>query len=237
MPGSALKSVARRLIFQNAPRIFLISLIYVTLTALVSWLAVRLPGSISMSGINSRLASGEIPSLAILYSDFRPIGVFLAILMFMLQPFLDVGFMSICLKVKREVVMDIKDLFNGFIFFIKVLTIFLITTIYIFLWSLLLIIPGIIAAYRYRQAYYILIDDPRKSALQCISESALIINGRKLDLFIIDISFIGWFALDIIVYLLIPLPFAIPVVSIWLSLYLGLTRAAFYEDLISGAAV
>jgi len=204
---------------------------------IVAWLAVRLPGSIRLEDIYARLSSGEIPSLAIIYTDFRPTGVFLALLLLLLRPLLDFGFISYCLKLSREQKTDFKDLFNGFIFSLKVLSIFLITSLYIFLWSMLLIVPGIVASYRYRQAYYILIDDPRKGALQCISESCIMMNGKKLDLLTIDLSFIGWFFLDMLVVVLTPLPFAFPFISLWISPYLGLTRAAFYEDLITNVAV
>jgi len=232
-----LKSGARKIIINNFPQVLIISLIYVVLTTVVSWFAVRLPGNLSIEEINARLASGEIPSLGIIYTNFRPAGIFLALLMLILQPLLEVGFISYCLKLKRDQKTDFRDLFNGIILFFKVLAIFLITTFYILLWSLLLIIPGIIASYRYRQAYYILLDDPRKSALQCISESRIIMHGKKLDLFTIDISFFGWFVLDMLVFFIIPLPFTIPFISIWLSPYLCLTRAAFYEDSISKVAV
>ena len=102
---------------------------------------------------------------------------------------------------------------------------------------MLFVIPGIIASYRYRLAYYILIDDPGKGALQCINESKLMMHGKKLDLLTIDISFIGWYILDLAVVFIIPSPIALPIVSIWLSPYLGLTRAAFYEDQITKIAV
>jgi len=237
MPGSMLKAGARKLIFENSPKIFLISLIYVVLLAVISWLAFRLPGNLSMEDINSRLLSGEIPNLGMIYTNFRPIGFFLALLLFLFQPVLDVGFISYCLKINRSKSTEFKDLFNGFLFFSKVVSIFLITTFMIFLWSLLLIIPGIVASYRYRMAYYILLDDPGKGALQCISESKLMMYGNKLDLLIIDISFIGWYIIDFTVFVLIPLPIAIPIVSIWLSPYLGLTRVGFYEDRIAKIAV
>jgi len=190
-----------------------------------------------MDDIYSRLLAGDIPGIGIIYTNFRPIGVFLALLLLLMQPLLDVGFISYCIKIIRSQSTEFKDLFNGFLFFVKVISIFFLTAVMIFLWSLLLIIPGIVAGYRYRQAYYILLDDPDKSALQCISESKLMMHGKKLDLFTIDISFIGWFVLDLIIFMLIPLPFAIPVISIWLSPYLGLTRAAFYEDRLENITV
>jgi len=237
MPGSALKAGARRLIFENSPRLLLISSVYVIFLAVVSWLSFRLPGSINLQDINSRLASGEIPSPRIIYTNFKPIGVFLAVLLSLLQPVLDVGFISYCVKINRSKDTEFRDLFNGFIFFAKSVSIFIITAVLIFMWSLLLIIPGIVASYRYRLAYYILLDDPSKSALQCISESKLLMHGKKVDLLIIDLSFLGWYVLDYAIVLLTPLPFVLPIVSIWLSPYVGLTRAAFYENQITTLAV
>jgi len=237
MPGSVLKKIARKVIFDNTPRVFLTGLLYALFTSVVSWLAFRLTGLIGLDEVNLRLASGELPGFEIFFSDFRITGIILAALVFMLQPLLDAGFISYCLKLKREQKTDFFDLFNGFIFFFKVIKIFLITFIYVFLWSILLIIPGIVASYRYRQAYYILVDDPGKSALQCISESCLMMKGKKLDLFIIDISFLGWFALNMLVVILIPIPFAIPVVTTWLYPYLGLTRVVFYDEVVSNVAV
>ena len=237
MSGSELKAGARKLIIENSPRLLFISLIYVVLFTIVSWLSFRLPGSINIQDINSRLAAGEIPGLGIIYTNFRPIGVLLAFLLLLLQPVLDVGFISYCLKINRNKTTEFKDLFNGFQFFFKVIAVFFITAVFIFLWSLLFIIPGIVAGYRYRQAFYILLDDPGKGAMQCISESKLMMHGKKLELLIIDLSFFGWYVLDYAIVLFTPLPFVIPLVSIWLSPYVGLTRVAFYENQIANIAV
>ena len=237
MPGSLLKAGARNFIFKNSPKLLFISFVYAVLVTAVSTLSFRLPGSLSMDDINTRLLSGEIPNLGMIYTDFRLTGAIIALVLLLLQPVLNVGFMSYCLRINRSQDTEFKDLFNGFLFFTKVLSIFFITSVLIFLWSLLLIIPGIVASYRYRQAYYILLDDPGKSALQCIFESKLMMHGNKLDLLTIDISFIGWYILDLIIVILVPLPFTIPVVTIWLYPYLGLTRAAFYEDRLENIAV
>jgi len=223
--------------FENAPKLFFISLLYVVLVTLVAWLSLRLPGSIRANDILNRLSSGEIPSLAIIYTNFRPIGVFLALILSLLQPVLDAGYMSFCLKINRKQDTEYKDIFNGFLFILKIIFIFIITSVLILLWSLLFIIPGIVAIYKYRLAYYILLDDPQKGALQCITESKQMMSGHKLDLFLIELSFFGWFVLDLAIVLLTPLPFPVPIVSLWLSPYMGLTRAAFYENRVTGVAV
>ena len=237
MPGSALKAGARKLIFENFPKILIISLLYIFLITVVSWLSFRLPGSINQQDILNRIASGEVPGPGIIYTNFRPAGVFLALLLLLLQPALDVGYISYCLKINRGQKTDYKDIFNGFLFPVKVILLFITVTVLVLLWSLLLVFPGIVASYRYRLVFYILLDDPDKGILQCVTESRLMMYGRKLDLFIIDLSFIGWYILDTLVLFLIPLPFMIPVISIWLSPYVGLTRVAFYEDRIKNIAV
>jgi len=239
MPGSVLKAGARKLITENMPRIVVVSLVYVFAGTLLAWLLFSFPKSVSfnMQDINARLASGEIPGFRLLYTGFRPIGDILAVLLFLLQPILDIGFISYCVKVNRHQKTELKDLLNGFLFVFKVISIFIVTTVFVFLWSMLFIIPGIVASYKYRLAYYILLDDPQKSALVCIAESTRLMHGRKLDLLILDLSFLGWYALDLLIIMLIPLPFALPLVSIWLSPYVGLTRAAFYESQIANVAV
>jgi len=237
MPGSILKAGARTLIFQNSPRIFIISILYIIFITVVSGLIYSLVIVNFIQVLTDNLYSGVLPDYRILITGIRPVGFFLALILTLLQPVLDVGFISYCLKVTRMQDTEIRDLFNGFLFFTRVLLIFIIQTVFIFLWSLLFIIPGIVASYRYRLAYYILLDDPKKGALQCISESALLMNGRKLDLLTLDISFIGWYILDFAIVIFMPFPFFISILSIWISPYVGLTRAAFYESLVADVAV
>jgi len=236
MPGSILKAGARKLIFENVPKLLYISLVYVVFNTIISWLSYRLPGIVSLDDIYSRLLDGEPPGLHIIYTGFKPFGALLALLIFLLRPVLNIGFISYCLRITRAQSAGFKNLLIGFLFFFKVIRLFLLMTVFILFWSIFLIIPGIVASYRYRLSYYILLDDPGKSALQCIYESKLIMHGAKLDLLIIDISFLGWYVLDMAILMLNPFPFALPIVSIWLSPYAGLTRAAFYENRIENAA-
>jgi len=237
MPETSLKKNARKLLFENAPKIFIISVIYVTVSALISGLAFSLPGTFSLMMVNEQLLAGELPDMDLLLADIRPVGVILMILLVWSQPVVVVGFIRYYLNIKREQDGDYKDLLDGFNFFLKIILIRFLTNLFISLWSMLFLFPGIVASYRYRQAFYILLDDPGKSVLQCINESKQMMYGRKLDLLILDLSFIGWYILDILVIYMIPVPFAVPVVSIWISPYVGLTRAAFYDELIAGVAV
>jgi uncharacterized membrane protein len=87
---------------------------------------------------------------------------------------------------------DTKTVFSGFDRFGKAFVLSLVMGIFIILWALLFIIPGIIAAIRYSQAYYIMRDNPDFSAMECLNESKRIMAGNKAKLFTLTLSFIGW---------------------------------------------
>lgn len=82
--------------------------------------------------------------------------------------------------------------FDGFNQFGKAFVLSLLMGIFIFLWALLFIVPGIIAYFRYSQAFYIMYDNPNLSAMECINESKRIMTGNKAKLFTLTLSFIGW---------------------------------------------
>lgn len=76
----------------------------------------------------------------------------------------------------------------------------LLRDIYIFLWSLLLIIPGIVKSYAYRFVPYILADNPNIGVKRAIELSNEMTYGHKWDMFILDLSFIGWYLLGLLVF-------------------------------------
>lgn len=96
--------------------------------------------------------------------------------------------------------------------------------VYTLLWSLLLIIPGIIAFLSYEMTEYILADYPELSASEAISRSKQMMEGNKGRLFCLQFSFIGWKILCI---------FTLGLGSIWLTPYIGAAKAAFYRE-VSG---
>ena len=72
--------------------------------------------------------------------------------------------------------------------------------LYIFLWSLLFIIPGIIKAYAYRMVPYIMTDNPEMQAAEAISLSRKMMKGQKWKAFVLDLSFIGWYLLGALAF-------------------------------------
>ena len=134
-----------------------------------------------------------------------------------------VGFVIFALHISRDEKAEFGNLFDGFGLFFRVLWLGILEGLLIFLWSLLLVVPGIVAAYRYRQALYLLLDHPEKSAWQCLRESGALMRGHKWELFVLDLSFLGWAMLSAM--------FA--PVSIWLDPYRAITNAGFYNRLIA----
>ncbi|WP_035777212.1 DUF975 family protein [Butyrivibrio sp. AE3004] len=70
--------------------------------------------------------------------------------------------------------------------------------LYLFLWSMLCFIPGIIKAYSYRLVPYLMAEDPNMSSNEAITLSRQMMNGQKMNAFVYDLSFIGWYLLAII---------------------------------------
>ena len=64
--------------------------------------------------------------------------------------------------------------------------------LFIGLWSLLFIIPGIIKSYEYRMVAYILADQPELTRKEAFELSRKMMNGNKWNAFVLDLSFIGW---------------------------------------------
>lgn len=137
---------------------------------------------------------------------------------------------------------DQTTLLEGFSCFGKTLVLMVLTGIRVFLWSLLFIIPGIIATFRYSQAFYVMVDHPEYSAGQCLAESSRIMNGNKMKYFYLYLSFIGWNLLAMlpafcfstqlasvsgIMFVLLDFVFAIPV--FFLNAYMNMAFTVFYE--------
>jgi len=119
--------------------------------------------------------------------------------MFLISGPLSFGYAWFHLDIKRSENLSVKTLFHGFTmkYVRNILTYFLIT-LFTILWTLLLIIPGIIKGLAYSMTLFILRDRSELTALQAITESRKIMNGKKKDLFLLILSFIPWFIIPFI---------------------------------------
>ena len=118
--------------------------------------------------------------------------------------------------------MVISSIFQGFDDFGSNLVLGLMQTLLISLWSLLFVIPGIIKSYSYALAYYIKAEHPEYGWRECLNESEKMMEGNRMRLFSLNLSFIGWLFLSI---------FTCGLGSLWVSPYMQASTAVFYEEL------
>jgi len=135
---------------------------------------------------------------------------------------LTLGLYSCFLKLVRHEPFRFENLFDGFKKFSSSVIAQLLMTIFIFLWALLLIIPGIIASYRYSMTFYILSDNPELSAMEALNRSKEMMMGFKWKLFCLHLSFIGWALLGIL---------TLGIGYLWLIPYVYGATTNFYENL------
>ena len=164
----------------------------------------------------TQILSGDKDSPAILH--------LIGLVLFILALPLTWGFQTLFLGAVRGGEATAKDMFEGYNkeLFSRVMTTTLLYYVYIFLWCLLLIIPGLIKSYSYAMTPYILKDNPEMKNNAAIEESMRMMDGHKLELFLLDLSFIGWAILSILTCC---------IGFLWLVPYMNMARVNFYEDL------
>jgi uncharacterized membrane protein len=133
------------------------------------------------------------------------------------------GLNKFFLKVARKQGPEFTVLFDGFSRFAVALGTYLLIALFVFLWSLLLIVPGVIAALSYSLAFYLLVDNENIGAMDAIKRSKELMNGYKWKLFCLGWRFFGWALLCIL---------TLGIGFLWLGPYMATSMALFYEDVM-----
>ncbi len=115
------------------------------------------------------------------------------------------------------------DLFSGFHRFGTAFLMQLLRAVFTFLWSLLFVIPGIYAAYGYAMTPYILLENPNMTANEAITASKQLMDGNRFRLFCLEISFLGWAILCVLL--------TCGIGYLWLVPYMEASFAAFYREI------
>lgn len=183
------------------------------------------------SGYESDSMSKFVPSLA--FFNGAPAGIkFLLgggsflLMIFLVLP-LQVGYMnSMKVYYENRDCNATSNLFNfGFNNYVHVVATTVLMAVKIMLWSLLLVIPGIVKAFAYAMTPYILVEHPEYSASEAIAASEKMMKGHKYDYFWLELSFIGWYILSVL---------TLGIGFLWLLPYAQCASAAFYNDLKGG---
>lgn len=138
------------------------------------------------------------------------------------SPVFSLSMVIIYLKLTQNMTPEVAELFAHFNKFWAAFKVNFFVGLFTALWSLLFVIPGIIKAYSYSMAMYILAENPEIGALEAINRSKAMMDGHKMELFVLNLSFIGW-------YLLCAVTFGIA--GIWVIPYVSATTANFYNKI------
>ena len=166
-------------------------------------------------------AVNGLNALRIVFLSILSIAASVAVLL-LSGPF-NLGIHISALDVSRKQPVSVGSLFEGFKSFGDSLALYILTAIFTFLWSLLLIIPGIIKMYSYSMGYFILADRPDLSGNQARKRSMYLMKGHKWQLFCLDLSFIGWYLLSLL---------TLGILAFWVYPYHMTARAEFYNELL-----
>lgn len=138
---------------------------------------------------------------------------------------LAIGVVVILFKLRDGEAPRIGEMFEHFDIMGSAILLNIYMAVLTFLWSLLFVIPGIIAALSYSMAPFILAENKSITAMEAIKKSKEMMNGHKADLFVLYLSFFGWM-------LLVPLTFGIA--SIYVYPYMLATITNFYDSIKDG---
>ena len=194
----------------------------------ISWLLSGISEYVSLDAERAyylSVASGVDLSFLALHRTFSPVLVtFVSIMVGLLNVLLNAGYARYHLGIRRGEEMPYETLFDGFSFAGKLILLSIVQYLFIFLWSLLFVIPGIIAAYRYRFAVYNLCEDPEMGVMDAINMSKAQTNGFKWQLFALDWSFIGWILLC---------GLTLGILYIWIQPYIFQTDIGYFQQIKS----
>lgn len=147
--------------------------------------------------------------------------LFFSILVSLIGIVLDGGYYIYCIGIRRGAEMPYATLADGLGSAGKLIWCGIQMEVKIILWSLLFWIPGLIARYRYRFAYYNILTDSSLTASDAIKLSCQQTRGMKGELFLLDLSFIGWLLLS---------PITFGLLDIWLTPYMTLCDLAYFDE-------
>lgn len=134
---------------------------------------------------------------------------------------LALGMAIFALKFSRNEEYRFEQLFEGFKNIISAIILYLLFSIFIILWTILLIVPGVIYSLAYSMCFYILADEPDINPLQALRKSKAMMYGYKKQLFFLCLRFFG---LSILCVLTLGIGF------LWLFPFMEITCANFYEE-------
>ena len=148
---------------------------------------------------------------------------YISLLLMIITGPLNVGVAWLYAKNSRQEEIQVRDMAYGFENkFVESFVMGVLKSLFTALWSLLFIIPGIIKSFSYAMASYIMMRESDITGYESIKKSMKMMNGHKWDLFVLKLSFIGWYILAI---------FTFGIALVWIEPYRNATEILFFENI------
>jgi len=212
-----LKREAKTIIKGAKANAFVVTLIYMGICLVVSGIDTYVSGSITTTfaqrglDVPVWLPQGEFPGLVV---------TFVGVVAWLIGILMQAGYSVYHLGIRRGKEMGIDSLFEGFAFAGKIILVNVVMYIFIVLWSFLFVIPGIVAAYRYRFAVYNICENPEMGVMEAIRMSKKQTGGFKWQLLMLDLSYIGWAILCAL---------TIGILSIWVTPWVQQADVGYFQ--------
>ena len=217
---SAMKRQAQELNRSARVNVYLFTLLFLAITAALTALDTLATGGSVQEVLDYYGQLGIEVDFTLPTLSLPPmVAAFLGIAATLLTQVLQCGYYAYHLRLRRGETSEYATLFDGFLFPGKIILLSVVMSIFVALWTMLFFFPGIIALYRYRFAYYNLCSDPDMGVMDALRLSIQQTRGYKWQLFMLDLSFLGWDILCI---------FTAGVLNVWLMPYFQQTNIGYY---------
>ena len=227
MTRGEMKLRARSLILTNPPRPHpcLVTLALLAFIWIVNYLAQKIGGQPILIDLNAvqKLDYQNMIRIDFANAEFVPTAIL--ILFQLVDIVLSYGYIAYQLRVVRGEASGFGNLLDGFAITGRAIALTLLIDALVMVASAALLVPGLILSYAYAMASFLQVDHPDWSPVRCMRESRLMMRGHKWELFVLQLSVLGWQILA-----------TIPGVSIFVKPYVAFTETVFYENLRAPAA-
>lgn len=231
-----LKSRAKEIILREhrKPNIFLVTAIYVIIVLILQIIQDYFSG---VNEMYTRLLNMAANSATINYNDLFTVtvhGVIICLVAAIVSTMISLGYTIYTLRVSRGEECTLWTLFEGFEHFLKYLILSIVYGIIIILGFILLIVPGVILTLMFSQVAFIMLDNPDMGVFDIIKESARLMKGHKGQLFVLNLSFIGWYLLAGVIQFVLGqfgLGYVSNLIYLWLNPYINIVLALYYRAL------
>ncbi len=154
--------------------------------------------------------------------ELKNFDILSTVIQLLVGPPMLIGLIIFSINMSRNQETKVEQLFDGFKYYDKALLLYIVSTVLIFLQFLLLVVPGIIAALRYSQAFFILAENKSINPIEALKKSSKMMDGYKWKYFCLGLRFIGWLFLCILTF---------GIGLLWVGPYMSISLAHFYNEL------